>query len=933
VPAVNPAAGKQSSSSQTASAANTGISQQLVNSSTIPPGSDGEITFISGITSSATVAAIAYATWNGDNPATYKAPSITYQTLYGPFNMGKLVDAEGINDNGQIVGYYTLSGGGTHGFLYSSGTYTTLDVQQTGTTYPEGINNSGQIVGQYVDSAGNSHGFLYINGTFTSIDDPNADPATGGTWAKGINDSGEIVGGYYDANGNQHGFLDNNGSYSTFDDPQETPDGAGHTFTGGQDIINTGQIVGYYNSPAPHHGFLLNGSSYATIEPSGATVSVAAGINEAGQIVGFYNDGQNVHGFLYGNGSYSTLDAPGATLTDARDINDEGQVVGFYDTSAPAQYGFLYGPGQSAAYKWGNTALSSSGTPGGTVTYWFGPGWSSTEENACLSTLALWSDEANISFAPATDAQYANFTFVRVTSGQNQTLTPSQVSTGIGSSTDGSPAIPPVLSTTPTKAEIDFNASQYPLTGGTIDETSSASYFALLHEEGHLIGLNHGGPYNFNINSSQQQFSAYDNRLWTVMSYILPNDVSAHYYDSYPAWVKDTSWGQVRPTTPMVLDILAAQRIYGAPTSGPLATGGQTFGFHCNVAGAAEQYFDFTINTDPVITIWDGGTNNTLDLSGFRANSTISLTPGTFTSCNYRVNNIGIAEGTIINNAIGGSGNDTFVAGSASGNSPIAGADSSALTSTTPSYSFDGGAGWNDAVFSVASTAATITRNTNGTTTVSYSGGIDTFTNVEDIKFTDKSMALRTRAHADFLSANTSDILFRDDSSGDTWFEAMSSGAANGWNQIGGSSTNYAAVGVGDFYGTGTSDALFRNNATGDTWFETISNGASAGWNQIGGSDTHYSVAGVADFYGNGTDDILFRNNSTGDTWFESISSGASAGWHQVGGSNTAYAAADVGDFFGNGTDDILFRNNSSGDTWIEQISNGASFAWDQVGG
>jgi hypothetical protein len=37
-------------------------------------------------------------------------------------------------------------------------------------------------------------------------------------------------------------------------------------------------------------------------------------------------------------------------------------------------------------------------------------------------------------------------------------------------------------------------------------------------------------------------------------------------------------------------------------------------------------------------------------------------------------------------------------------------------------------------------------------------------------------------------------------------------------------------------------DILFRNNSTGDTWFEAISNGASAGWNQIGGSNTSYTV-------------------------------------------------------------------------------------------
>jgi hypothetical protein len=47
---------------------------------------------------------------------------------------------------------------------------------------------------------------------------------------------------------------------------------------------------------------------------------------------------------------------------------------------------------------------------------------------------------------------------------------------------------------------------------------------------------------------------------------------------------------------------------------------------------------------------------------------------------------------------------------------------------------------------------------------------------------------------------------------------------------------------VGDFYDSGTDSILFRNDSTGDTWFEQITNGAFAGWNQIGGSSTSYSV-------------------------------------------------------------------------------------------
>jgi hypothetical protein len=185
----------------------------------------------------------------------------------------------------------------------------------------------------------------------------------------------------------------------------------------------------------------------------------------------------------------------------------------------------------------------------------------------------------------------------------------------------------------------------------------------------------------------------------------------------------------------------------------------------------------------------------------------------------------------------------------------------------------------------------------------------------------------------DFYGTGGSDVLFRNNSTGDTWFEAISNGAFAGWHQIGGSDTSYSVAGLGDFSGYGTSDILFRNTSTGDTWFEAISNGAFNGWREIGGSNTTYSVVGIADFYGTGTNDILFRNNTTGDTWIEQITNGASAGWNQVGGSDTHYSVVGVGDFFGNGTDDILFRNNSTGDTWFEAITNGAFAGWHQIGG
>ncbi len=101
-------------------------------------------------------------------------------TLNGPLGING-TEAFGINDAGQIVGVYEDSSGTFHGFLYSGGTYITLnDPLGTGaTTYATGINDAGQIVGYYDDSSGAEHGFLYSDGTYTTLDDPLGTNGTG----------------------------------------------------------------------------------------------------------------------------------------------------------------------------------------------------------------------------------------------------------------------------------------------------------------------------------------------------------------------------------------------------------------------------------------------------------------------------------------------------------------------------------------------------------------------------------------------------------------------------------------------------------------------------------------------------------------------------------------------------------------------------------
>ncbi len=214
--------------------------------------------------------------------------------------------AFGINTRGQIVGMYTdnMNPLLIHGYLFNDGHYTTLD-DPNATALPAepqgtaawGINERGQIVGYYYDSHATIHGFLLSGGQYTTLDAANA--GTGfsqGTEALGINASGQIVGQYIDATYGSHGFLLSNGQYTTLDDPNSA------NFTVAAGINERGQIVGYYVDAVNAHGFLLSGGQYTTLDdPNAGTFGFteASAINSSGKIVGFCADSNGFqHGFL-----------------------------------------------------------------------------------------------------------------------------------------------------------------------------------------------------------------------------------------------------------------------------------------------------------------------------------------------------------------------------------------------------------------------------------------------------------------------------------------------------------------------------------------------------------------------------------------------------------------------------------------------------------
>lgn len=324
-----------------------------------------------------------------------------------------------------------------------------------------------------------------------------------------------------------------------------------------------------------------------------------------------------------------------------------------------------YDAEHTGALKWGSHQTPDGG---GTVRYYFAPAakWTAGERHAFTACFALWSAEANISFTRTRHASSADVTIERGNDGKSNTTVHADSSATVGSfdlpqATDG------VMHFTRGGG---FGFFGDPGSGALFQRDAGYGADTIIHEMGHLIGLGHTGPYDASLKNddpAKQQFGRLDSRLWSIMSYVQPDDESAFFFDDYP--VTDTQWGTrhdavdntdyvVAPTTPMLLDILAIQRLYGAPTTGPLVGGNHVYGFNCNITGDVGLFFNFDINKDPVVTIWGTGSNNTLDLSGWNTPSTISMVTGTFSSADGLTNNIFLA--CDLDRAVGGGGDDTI---------------------------------------------------------------------------------------------------------------------------------------------------------------------------------------------------------------------------------------------------------------------------------
>jgi|GEM_PF-375242 len=246
------------------------------------------------------------------------------------------------------------------------------------------------------------------------------------------------------------------------------------------------------------------------------------------------------------------------------------------------------------------------------------------------TALDLWTDVTGIVFAEVNSPANADITF---TDNQSGAFTSFSFSNGIT-----------------IEAAVNVSTAWVSTYGAGLNSYSLQTY---VHEIGHALGLGHGGDYNGSATYPQDALYANDSWASTVMSYFDPR------YDN--DWFSDLGFTGQYTITPVVADIVAATNLYGERV-GLTRTGDTTYGFN-NDSG--RDVYDPSITGGAMVAIIDDGGIDTLDYSQTGAAQQIYLEPEQFSNVVGLIGNLVIARGTVIENALGGSGSDILIGNAA----------------------------------------------------------------------------------------------------------------------------------------------------------------------------------------------------------------------------------------------------------------------------
>jgi probable HAF family extracellular repeat protein len=316
---------------------------------------------------------------------------------------GKFSQANGLNNDGVIVGEAQDIKGHYYAFRFAEGIMQNLGVpstdQQSKGSFASAVNNIGTAVGTYSNThTGTIHACIFANGNVTDVGSP-GDFSSG----NGINDQGWIVGSVFNVMSDDYhaflfrsgdsrledlgtlggtdsdpSFIDNHGIITGFsrdamnnvlpffaqvstNTPKliELPTLAGQPFGIAQgsaelpgEVVAVG-VSGASIDRAVKWSLTTNGYPITDLGTlPGDNAASAYSINSTGQIVGFsaYNNGAVFHAFVFENGSMKDLNnlvdglPSGWSLQSASAINDYGQICGKGATPDGSTHAFALSP-------------------------------------------------------------------------------------------------------------------------------------------------------------------------------------------------------------------------------------------------------------------------------------------------------------------------------------------------------------------------------------------------------------------------------------------------------------------------------------------------------------------------------------------------------------------------------------------------------------
>ena len=378
---------------------------------------------------------------------------------------------------------------------------------------------------------------------------------------------------------------------------------------------------------------------------------------------------------------------------------------GYSPSSYVNDSGTYYVDALMSGVKWGGGigtgASLSYSFPGSNATWISGYGeplngfaaLSAGQQGAFAAALATWAGVANIGFSQVADTN----------------VSVGDIRVGISADVDQGGAVAWAYYPGPWAEAGDVWLAPSWYGNGATPVSGEFTFHAFVHEIGHSLGLSHSFDQPNALPASQ------DSEKYTVMA-----------YNNHP-------YATIHASEPMLYDIAAIQCLYGANMT----------------TRTDDNSYSFSASTEELSCIWDAGGNDTLDASNQTLAATINLNAGGFSSIGIKNNgvaardNVSIAFNVVIENANGGSGNDS-IAGNGAANTLNGNGGNDTLSGGGGNDTLLGGNGTDTAVFSGLSTGYAATLLGGGSWQVVGADGTDILSGFEYALFGNGSFGFDT---------------------------------------------------------------------------------------------------------------------------------------------------------------------------------------------